>query len=112
MKNEAVLPNAASRRSAYYDNYKGIMIILVVFAHMLYDLQSSELINYITDTIYVFHMPAFVFSTGFLSKSENSRSGKSLLRLFSLYLVFNFIMETYHSLITSKSLQLRCFQSS
>ena len=36
----------------------------------------------------------------------------SLLSVAAFFLVVFIIIETYHSLITSKSLQLRCFQSS
>lgn len=81
--------NTESTRQPYFDNLKGILIILVVFTHCLYDFQSSAVINLITDTIYVFHMPAFVFISGYLSKSTHSRSHVALLRLFSAYLLFN-----------------------
>ena len=34
-------------------------------------------------------MPAFIFCSGFFSKSENSKSTQSLLKLFLYYLIFN-----------------------
>ena len=82
-------------KTAYWDNLKGILIFLVVFAHCLYSLQDSSLINTLTDIIYVFHMPAFVFVTGFLSKSENARSKGSLQKLFVAYIIFNPLMLLY-----------------
>lgn len=81
--------HTTASRQPYFDNLKGILIILVVFSHCLYDFQSSSLVNLITDTIYVFHMPAFVFISGYLSKSLHSRSHTALLKLFSAYLLFN-----------------------
>lgn len=82
----------ASSRSPYLDNIKGILIFLVVFAHCLYDSQDNTIVNYIVDFIYMFHMPVFVFVTGYLSKSERSRSPLSLLRLGICYVIFNAVM--------------------
>jgi len=75
------------------DNYKGILIFLVVFTHFLYDysLNNKEKFCYkIVKYIYTFHMPSFIFCSGFLSKSENSRSFKTLSKLFLIYMIFNF----------------------
>lgn len=79
-------------RSAFIDNFKGILIILVVFAHILYGITDSHLISDIVTIIYFFHMPAFVFITGFLSKSTHSRDFSSLIKLLSLYFIFNTLM--------------------
>lgn len=84
-----------TQRVDHYDNIKGVLIILVVFAHCLYGYQSFGSVDLVTDAIYVFHMPAFVFITGFLSKSGHSRSGRQLLKLFSAYLIFNTVMLLY-----------------
>ena len=82
-------------RSAYWDNFKGILIFLVVFAHILYDITLLDSISIIVKTIYVFHMPAFIFTTGFLSKSEHSQNGKSLMKLLIAYFIFNTVMMVY-----------------
>ncbi|MBR2733651.1 MAG: acyltransferase family protein, partial [Selenomonadaceae bacterium] len=76
-------------RSAYWDNIKGALIILVVFAHCLFDLQSRPLNNFIVDAIYMFHMPAFVFVSGFFSKSEHSRSFFPLMNLVVAYVLLD-----------------------
>ena len=73
-------------REPYWDNIKGILIVLVVFAHFLFDLQSSLVVDRLVDAIYFFHMPAFVFVSGYFSKSAHSRSMESLLKLFSAYI--------------------------
>ncbi|MBR5768183.1 MAG: CapA family protein [Clostridia bacterium] len=78
--------NGRKERISYWDNIKGLLIAFVVLAHCLYAFQDRRLIDVIVDSIYFFHMPAFVFVSGFFSKSENSRSAKSLLRLFVSYL--------------------------
>lgn len=76
-------------RSSYFDNIKGLLIFLVVLAHFFYGFQSHENIDLITDMIYTFHMPAFVFVSGFFSKSENSRSPEAIMKLAAAYLFFN-----------------------
>ena len=76
-------------RSSYWDNCKGFLIILVVFAHFLYDLQTQHDWNtLLVNAIYMFHMPAFVFVSGYFSKSENSRSLRSILLLGVAYFLY------------------------
>ncbi len=86
------------KREMVLDNYKGILIFLVVFAHFLFD-HSREypgtIIDRIVVFIYFFHMPAFIFCSGYLSKSVNSRSYKTIFKLLIYYLIFNFIMMIY-----------------
>lgn len=76
-------------RSAYWDNIKGFLIILVVFAHCLFNLQNSPLNNAIVDAIYMFHMPAFVFISGYFSKSEHSRSFFPIMNLIVAFIFLN-----------------------
>ena len=75
-------------RSAYWDNVKFLLISLVVLGHCLWAFRSRPGVSLIVGSIYLFHMPAFVFVSGFFSKSDNSRSAKSLLRLwFAFFLL-------------------------
>ncbi|MCM1298065.1 MAG: CapA family protein [Firmicutes bacterium] len=78
-------------RSCYWDNIKGLLILLVVFAHFVYQLQTYTAINNLVDMIYTFHMPAFAFVSGFFGKSEKSRSFEAIIRLIFLYFIFNSI---------------------
>ena len=82
---------AKKQRIYYWDNMKGILIFLVVLGHALYSFQNFSKINAIVDIIYMFHMPAFVFISGYFSVSKNSRSYKSLATLFFAFLVFDSI---------------------
>lgn len=89
-KNRESIPNKPiKQRSLYWDNIKGILIFLVVFSHFLWDYQSNETIKYIVQGIYLFHMPAFIFVSGYFSKSEHSRSSESIFKLVFAYLIFN-----------------------
>ena len=78
-------------RSAYWDNIKGFLIFLVVFAHCLYDHQDKAAIDAIVKSIYLFHMPAFIFVSGFFGKSERAHSEKSIFVLLFAYFIFNSI---------------------
>lgn len=82
-------------KTVYWDNLKGIFIFLVVLADCLYSLQDSAAVNVVTDMIFVFHMPAFVFVSGFLSRSDGARAGRALLTLAAAYILFNPPMQLY-----------------
>ena len=89
------------KRSVYWDNIKGFLMILVVFAHILFQLQDqSNTINTIVDTIYLFHMPAFVFVSGYFGKSERSHSYESIIKLIFLYFIFNTIIGFIYGFIS------------
>ena len=88
-----VINNNVKIRFDILDNFNGILIFLVVFTHFLFNYSKNNqnsLSNYIVNYIYSFHMPSFIFVSGFLSKSENSRSFKNLTKLLLIYLIFNF----------------------
>ena len=81
------------QRIVFWDNIKGALILLTVFAHILYGLQEYyPTINSIVDYIYMFHMPAFVFVSGYFGKSEHSHSFESIFRIIFLYFIFNSIV--------------------
>lgn len=94
------------KRDLTWDNYKGILIILVVFAHFLYaysvEYQGSHIDDLVT-FIYLFHMPAFIFCSGYFSKSPNSRNKKSILKLVIYYLIFNTSMLLFMNLYDGKT---------
>ncbi len=86
--------DSTKQRVLFWDNFKGILIFLVVTAHILYEISGvrsgSGVLTSVLNMIYVFHMPAFIFTTGYLSTSEKAASKSSLIKLFALYLIFNF----------------------
>lgn len=83
---------SGNSRSIYWDNIKGFLILLVVFAHILYQLQGlSGGIDATVDYIYMFHMPAFVFVSGYFGKGEKAGSFEKIIKLVFLYFIFNSI---------------------
>ena len=80
---------APKQRSAYWDNVKYFLILLVVLGHFFYSREDLRPVTFATLAIYTFHMPAFAFVSGYFSKSERSRSFPQLVRLAVAYVVFN-----------------------
>lgn len=61
------------KRNAYFDNAKVLLIFLVVFGHMLQPSTSeSTALNTLYIWIYTFHMPAFIFLSGFFAKGSGT----------------------------------------
>lgn len=68
-------------RDSYFDNYKALLIILVVLGHAGSGL-SSWFVPYAKNYIYLFHMPAFAFISGYFCKKfppDYKKSAKQLL---------------------------------
>ena len=89
------------QRSTFWDNYKGILIFLVVFGHFIYTYAAKHPDSMAHDLymfIYSFHMPAFIFCSGYFSRSQRSRGKESLTQLLLYYLVFNTIMLVFMNL--------------
>ncbi len=82
-------------RLYFWDNAKGILIFLVVFGHMLYAYQDISVIRSMVFVIYSFHMPAFAFSSGYLSAKSTSKTSRSIIFLVAAYAVFNTIAILY-----------------
>ncbi len=83
------------QRDFRLDNFKAILIILVVLGHVL-ELKLDTPINLaVYKTIYLFHMPAFVFITGYFAKNRFDKL-KTDLRIYIifqiLYSVFVFLV--------------------
>lgn len=94
------------QRSLFWDNYKGLLIFLVVFGHFIYSCAtavSGGVIHQIFTFIYLFHMPAFIFCSGYFSKSERSRGAARLIKLLLYYLVFNTAMMLYYAIFQGQS---------
>ena len=77
------------KRDIKLDNFKGILIYLVVLAHLLY---STRLFTpagamFFVKTIYFFHMPLFLIISGYFSKKVNN---KGLFKSFGLFILINF----------------------
>ena len=66
-------------RSPLFDNMKMVLIILVVFGHALEEISLEHEYGIIRACIYSFHMPAFIFISGYFSGGAQAKAKKLLL---------------------------------
>lgn len=74
-------------RNHYFDNMKALLIFLVVLGHMLsgFNDEGAALNKGIYLWIFSFHMPVFLFASGYFASTDTK---KTVSRLLPLYLVF------------------------
>lgn len=85
--------NFGKERNFFIDNLKFILIVLVVIGHYALKFTYLKDIKHFLYFIYVFHMPCFIFVSGFLSKRMNAGGRLRVDKIFSIfwmYLVFKF----------------------
>ncbi len=56
-------------RDPFFDNLKFILIVLVVFGHFCFEYRDNATMKALMNAIYTFHMPLFIFISGYFSKS-------------------------------------------
>lgn len=80
------------RKSYFVDNLKVLLIFLVVFGHLIERyIDTNNTLMGIYMFIYTFHMPLFIFISGFLSKNINKSKKVFLKNLLIPYIVLNII---------------------
>lgn len=77
-------------RNYSFDNIKGIMIILMIFGHVIEEFGLSGSKELIWTIIYSFHMPVFVFVSGFFSK-KSTCADNAVQNLLIPYLIFDLV---------------------
>lgn len=76
---------AIKQRNPYWDTLKAMLIVLVVLGHT-----GTAMGNKWLSVIYAFHMPLFIFISGYFSKKQPlSLLGGGNKRLILLFLIFN-----------------------
>lgn len=78
------------KRNYSLDIFKGVLIFLVVFGHFLLPVKEREyaLFNKLFFFIYSFHMPAFIFLSGYLYYDSWKRKGTKLKYVIPLIMLF------------------------
>lgn len=82
-----------------YDNAKCILIFLVLIGHLL-ECFSGRFTSAIYRTIYLFHMPAFIFLSGYFSSFNRK---KILFRLIFPYVVFQTLYLIFDAVVLNNS---------
>ena len=82
-------------RNYLLDNLKVILIFFVVFGHTIeYYIKDSKILMTTYIFIYIFHMPLFIFISGYLSKNFYKMKRKAVKNLLIPYIIFNMIWYT------------------
>ncbi|WP_244094323.1 acyltransferase family protein [Jeotgalibacillus salarius] len=95
-----------SERDYYFDNAKFILIFLVVFGHAIQSIiQEDPLLMTTYQTIYFFHMPAFILIAGYFAKANYTKGLflKLLKKLIVPYLIFQFIYTIYYYFLRNQN---------
>lgn len=94
-------------RSFYIDNVKSVLIFFVVIAHFAeVAISHSDIFKSMFLWLYSFHMPLFIFITGYLSKntiSNKEKTKKRIIEYFFLYFLLNFVLFIGKALDREKS---------
>lgn len=93
-------------RDLYFDNLKGILILFVVFGHLIEPYIDGNYYVYLVYTfIYVFHMPAFIFVSGYFSRSFIKSHNKKdrILKILKLFLFFQIFSSFFYVYVTGTS---------
>lgn len=93
-------PSFERPRDYYIDNIKGIFIFFVVVGHLL-DYPARDGSSFaigVRTFIYFFHMPGFIFISGYLAKNflKKPYKGEKLFTYAWLYLLFKDAIELVH----------------
>ncbi|WP_458946610.1 acyltransferase family protein [Oceanobacillus sp. CAU 1775] len=89
-------------RNAFFDNARVILIFFVVFGHMIQPYTSdANGINSLYTWIYIFHMPAFIFISGFFAKGLGTKEyiWNLFKKILVPYFIFQMIYTAYYFLI-------------
>lgn len=94
------------QRESYFDNAKFILMFFVVFGHILRTyIDKNDTIYALYNTIYTFHMPAFILLSGFFAKGFNKKGyiKKLSTKLILPYLSFQILYSIYYYFLFDQS---------
>lgn len=84
-------------RDYLFDNYKALLIILVIIGHFIQPCYDNNILLYtVKYVIYAFHMPAFIFISGYFSKKDAPWQ-KSFQKVLMPYFAFELIYYLYYT---------------
>ncbi len=90
-----------AERDYFFDNIKAVLIFFVVLGHFLLPIHEEGILVLIKRLIYVFHMPLFVFVSGYFSKriyKDGRFNFKKILYLIKAYIVFVIAIQAVYAI--------------
>lgn len=103
---EASIP---AERDGYADYLKYVLISLVVLGHFINLYQNTKGVGGLYTWIYTFHMPLFVFISGYFSKHISNYRRKSIDTLLWPFIVFQLLNILYTAIIPLEPLKENFF---
>lgn len=92
----------AARRDFLFDNYKAMLIILVIIGHFTdLNYENNLILYHLKWLISAFHMPAFIYISGYFSKRQHSLT-ELVQKLLIPYLVYECIYYLLYTFILHK----------
>lgn len=82
-------------RIEYFDNIKAILIFLVVLGHFANLNRTNLIFGAINNVIYSFHMPVFIFISGYFSNEIKAQRYSEIKRIIYPYIVFQLLNHFY-----------------
>lgn len=79
-----------------FDNIKVLLIFLVVLGHILEEISTEGNLGIIRACIYSFHMPAFIFISGYFTGNYRRSAVKSISHFLLPYIVFEILWMYVH----------------
>lgn len=99
------MENSLKKRNYLLDNLKVILIFSVVFGHTIeYYINQNDVLRGIYMYIYVFHMPLFIYISGYLSKKSSKSTTKIISSLLIPYVFFNIVWYTSVYFVTGQNM--------
>ncbi|GKU82978.1 acyltransferase family protein [Niallia sp. NCCP-28] len=108
------MSSSSTKRIFYFDNAKFILIFLVVLGHVISPLKGHDDVLFsLYSVIFLFHMPAFIFISGYFSKGYNKKG--YLLKITKKILLPYFIFQIIYSIFyywngQTENLEFNLFQ--
>lgn len=93
-------------RDHRFDNIKALLIFLVVFGHLLELIADKTFSHELYLVIYSFHMPAFVFVSGYFARYSPK---KILFRLVWVYVLFQVVYILFDNMLFGNSAPVQFF---
>lgn len=98
--------NGHTKRIAYWDNLKALLIFLVVVGHFLIAVKTKgQFLHTLFVYIYSFHMPAFVLASGYFAKSYIKKGAPQIGKLLGflvLFVIFKVALWLEHIALTGE----------
>lgn len=93
-------------RNSKMDNLKGILIVLVVAGHFFELCMGKGLLRYAYILIYCFHMPLFVYCSGYFAKC--SGIGKRIFKkLLPTYIIFQLLYILFENFVLKSDMEIQ-----